>query len=31
MDTVAQYAAALARKMRVLCLDEFQIVDVPTP
>ena len=28
MDTVAQYAAALARKMRVLCLDEFQIVDV---
>jgi len=28
MDTVAQYATALARKMRVLCLDEFQIVDV---
>jgi predicted ATPase len=28
MDTVGQYASALARKMRVLCLDEFQIVDV---
>ena len=27
-DTVGQYASALARKMRVLCLDEFQIVDV---